>query len=1845
MNNMETNSNPQLNNAGKMPEKKSAKKVSRANEGTVKNMLKKLGSIVKAARKDVSKKQKFCTIETKMDMKLAQKLDAAGLGELAQEVAGISEKKPGGWASFRAGFASMTPARRFRMVAGGIMGSLLLFAGVAFLLVWYRGADIPILRNFAEEKSPAISLMKQQETEYGVNIEENELTIKVAENSQFRPLGIENKITIEPDVPIDIQLSDDHTTISVIPQENLQPGTEYKVTLRKGTMFSGGSSLKEDYTWTFRTEPTFAVVGITPRDGSTTAPANTTIEVEFNYKDIDPEVFKQYFQIEPAVTGTFELHGKKIVFLPGGQLATGTHYTVTVKAGFPNSRGDVLQSDTTSTFSISYWDSDGKYLSQPQMYWSESSPIFSVSRDLWMGMATSDITEPIQFKLYSTVPEAIVQAMKNFNGDLGKPDESLLTLVSEFSKTPEDARFFNIDFPDYGIYFIEATDAQYGRPMYKFVIFSPVGTIETRAMDSDKIWVFDMNNKVPVSGATVEYYNLDESENPIDTVTSDGNGYAVTDNGGIDLVIAEISGNYAITTTRSDYSYGWSWSAGWSGYLGDNLPYRAFIYTDRPLYRPGDEVRYKVILREENDFVFTLPGEKELTVRLGGSGYYWNNLQMLPIFEKSFTVSEDYGTVTGSFTLPSNVTPGYQSISAIVDGNVVGRNDFNIASYTKPRFNFEVSVDKPNAVNGEVVRVSVHGEDYSGNPAAGQTVQLLIGNAPLSQPNWFETSEDLEKARGNTSGSGGASIANTNLTMNANGDAIFDFIVDVNNLAEGIGNIHVNIFSLEAYNNFSRTDVLAAPTGVHIFAKPDKASVGVGDDVNVTFRSVTLWDLSRKAGVRINVSDVIRTWSEWVESGTYYDPITKEEKPLYKSMTHTESVLLDQELSTDSNGEVVLPLNDLEEGTYTIYTTYYNNANYGKKFNNIIYVHGESGGMSGDFQYPSERFKIYTDKNEYNVGNTAYINVKSRLVGKGILMIQRGDVYDWKLMDLDSGSVDLQEVMTNEMAPISKICVWGVDEYVSSFNASLGFEDEYLSNVFASYCKDITVNRDFGELTVSVTSDKETYGPGDEVTLNVSVKDSNGRGVISEVSLGVVDKALLDLSGDIGSYDVYYAFYERINQRLSSVSSMFRYVYLGAHGGAGGGGGGEGPRSDFPDAAYWNGAVETDRQGNATVTFTLPDNLTTWTTRAVAVSADTQVGEAQIEFVSHLDFSIDASKPKFLRDVDVWNMQLDLRNYSSQDVSGTLSVTCDGCTNGDFSKDVYIAAWSTGVESVELTPSLGTDSMHIVAGISSGGNVADSVAWDIPVIPEGFMQATTLSKLIADGEDGGSMEVTIPEGIDVNTSDLDLTLTRSFISGNELVPVDPTVSSSVDLSASMIHNSFFYKYYDQIQPGEAKETYQKKIQDAASLLYPNQASNGGFGWFDYDAVNYELSSYVGVALGMAVDSGAISAGAEINNLKAYLWSGLNSEDFSIDEKIFAIYALAQLDDHSVLPYAIWLKDDPSSYSTSPLDVAHLMLALQALDDMGDASELIPLLDATAVKSGRAATWQDADTEFRVVQSADYTTSVVYEALSKYSNTDLRELARNWLVDNPVNVSGNSVNAVQTFYSLAVANIENLEGSKGSNRVTLTVNGQEIRTFEVKGTDSHVGKVELLVPASALQNGVNTIQVTRDGDGDLYVVSNLTYYTAAPQGENEFTVRKSLRDFDTGAEITSVTKGQIVMVHTEVEVDRTAYNMVVKSFIPGGFEPVQYQIGQFNWEFMRKWWKWGTGDFVNRYGSVGLDHVTFSTYQVEAGKVYTFEYPVVATYTGQFAGAGSQGYLLDFEDIGGNSSMGTVVVAE
>lgn len=132
--------------------------------------------------------------------------------------------------------------------------------------------------------------------------------------------------------------------------------------------------------------------------------------------------------------------------------------------------------------------------------------------------------------------------------------------------------------------------------------------------------------------------------------------------------------------------------------------------------------------------------------------------------------------------------------------------------------------------------------------------------------------------------------------------------------------------------------------------------------------------------------------------------------------------------------------------------------------------------------------------------------------------------------------------------------------------------------------------------------------PGSPVTLDFTVLAAKGGGVEAEMTVAVVDEAVLALTGfktpTLDSLTRFDRPLEVFTGELRALLVHQTPFYLSKNEPLTGGGGlsEEGMsklRRRFEAVAFFNANVRTDAQGHAQVTFTLPDNMTTYRIYAV----------------------------------------------------------------------------------------------------------------------------------------------------------------------------------------------------------------------------------------------------------------------------------------------------------------------------------------------------------------------------------------------------------------------------------------------------------------------------------------------------------------------------------------------------------------------------------------------------------------------------------------------------------------------
>ena len=404
---------------------------------------------------------------------------------------------------------------------------------------------------------------------------------------------------------------------------------------------------------------------------------------------------------------------------------------------------------------------------------------------------------------------------------------------------------------------------------------------------------------------------------------------------------------------------------------------------------------------------------------------------------------------------------------------------------------------------------------------------------------------------------------------------------------------------------------------------------------------------------------------EKLEDGNYYW-VTRPKK----------TGVLTQTVTTDANGAAVLAWTPATAGEYKIDAT--GRDTKGNTIRSGAYVWVGGADYVAWRQENNDRIKLVVDKDEYKVGDTAEVLIPSPYQGKvkALVTIERGKVIDHKVIDLDTNSQVLKVPVTDQFVPnafVNVTIIKGIDSTspAPSFKSGLAqvkvsTEPRQLSVLVTPR---ITSVSSASPLTdTAKISETLQVAPRSTVTWDVQTLDSNGKGVPADVSLALVDKAVLTLASDQAG-KILDRFYSQrglgVQTGLTLVLNIDRLVaQLSAEGKGGGGGGGSGGglsvRTEFPDIAFWRASVQTDANGKGTVQVTLPDNLTTWVMDARAVTEDTRVGQSSTEVMATKDLLMRPVLPRFFTAGDKAEIAGVIHNTTDGDLDVTFNASAQG---------------------------------------------------------------------------------------------------------------------------------------------------------------------------------------------------------------------------------------------------------------------------------------------------------------------------------------------------------------------------------------------------------------------------------------------------------------------------------------------------------------------------------------------------------------------------------------------------------
>ncbi len=384
-------------------------------------------------------------------------------------------------------------------------------------------------------------------------------------------------------------------------------------------------------------------------------------------------------------------------------------------------------------------------------------------------------------------------------------------------------------------------------------------------------------------------------------------------------------------------------------------------------------------------------------------------------------------------------------------------------------------------------------------------------------------------------------------------------------------------------------------------------------------------DAQPKSGAKVKAQLIHQEWNSVKKLGV--DGIFYNEYELQKTLETTET------MTSSKDGRFNLEFTPKQGGEYIIRTTYTgaNGANYISESFSYVSTDSLSIWNNGNNSVTD----LIAEKSILEPGETAVFTLKSPVkTGKIFVAVEKDDQI------LDAWITDITGYAQKIEVPVQKMHIPNV--YVRVY--LIGKDDPKGLPVFKRALSQIKVLPDSQKLAIQVTTPKKTYAPGESLSVDVLVKDAEGKPVQNAVgTLSVVDESVLALMGN--PIKNPFAFFYDMKRYLGTTMyvSLLNLVEKlevkntnnGEKGGAGEGNKGgdtKKKRGIFKDTAFWTGEFTTDAQGHASIDIgKLPDNLTTWDIEAILSTAKTQIGIATTTITTEQRVMINDNFPRFIR--------------------------------------------------------------------------------------------------------------------------------------------------------------------------------------------------------------------------------------------------------------------------------------------------------------------------------------------------------------------------------------------------------------------------------------------------------------------------------------------------------------------------------------------------------------------------------------------------------------------------------------
>ncbi|MEA3441388.1 MAG: alpha-2-macroglobulin family protein, partial [Chloroflexota bacterium] len=1256
------------------------------------------------------------------------------------------------------------------------------------------------------------------------------------------------------------------------------------------------------------------------------------------------------------------------------------------------------------------------------------------------------------------------------------------------------------------------------------------------------VWTTDLQDGTPLVGVTVE-----SGSTGLQTVT-DEDGMAGFDlhNAGTTYLAARKGADRVILPRSVHY---WGDDAWQTRSARDEL--RWYVFDDRQMYRPGEEVHVKGWMRR-------VGGKQDGDVGLVGSAALGVNFQV--IGPQGNTLGDGRSEVNALggfdfvFTLPENANLGYAQVSLQARGELSeldGReyyHSFQIQEFRRPEFEVTARNETTGPYYvGDHAIVAVVANYYAGGPLpnAEVTWQVTSSTSKYSPPNWPDFNFGIwtpwwwayEMAYEGGIYIPGLGDVNTE-TFNGVTDALGEHYLRLD-FDEAVGLQPFSVLAEAQVIDVNRqawagtTSLLVHPAELYVGLRSERTFVERGDPLEV---DLIVTDIEGNP-VEDRAIEVKAARLEWKYGGGDW---RDEEVDVQECNIGSKLVPVTCTFETPVGGRYQI----------TVVVTDQMGRQNMSRFTR--WVSGAERPPSRDVE--QETVELIPDKESYQPGDVAKILVQAPFIpAEGLLTVSRSGILYTERFRMDDGTVTLQVPVETGHIPnlIVQVDLVGAAERIDD----QGKVVEGIPERPAYASGSINLNIPPLECTLSLQAvpRHSELEPGGETSIDILVKDDGDRPVQgAELAVVVVDEAILALSNYqlADPMSIFYTHrpsymdsrYGRASivlidplalsgdlgdqaQQLAATMVVEKEVMVEealpaeapeAEGALGEGRGGQPEpirvRLDFNPLATFAPQVRTGADGRAVVEVALPDNLTRYRVMVVAVDdSGARFGSGDANLTARLPLMVRPSALRFLNFGDQFELPVVLQNQTDEMMSAQVVIEAGNLElTGAQGLRVSVPA-NDRVEvrfpATTIMPGIARFQVAAVAG-----DYADAATVELPVYTPATTEAFATYGVIDDGaivQPVSTPGDIFPQfgGLEVSTSSTALQALTDAVLYLVSYPFECSeqLASRILGVAALRDVLTAFSAEGLPSPEEMEAAVQRDIDELERL----QNSDGGFPYWrrGQDSIPYN-TIHVAHALQRAKMKGfdvpdqmqlrVLDYLREIESHYPYWYSKRTRQTLSA----YALYVRALMGDRDV-EKARHLYHEATLEDLSLEAVAWLWQVLQ--DDPGSAAELDAIrrhINNRAVETAGAAnfTTSYADQAYLLLHSDRRTDALLLDALiADQPENDLIPKVVNGLLAH--RTAGRWYNTQENVFVLLALDryFQTYEAQTPDfvARVWLGETYAGEHQFEGYTTERHQIDVPMVYLVDEALGGGETqdLILSKEGDGRLYYRLGLRYAPA------------------------------------------------------------------------------------------------------------------------------------------------------